>query len=188
MGVTLLNSYRFAPSSLGFSDNFARADSASLGVATSGQTWQQTAPSHEIVSGKARRSTAGGQAVIDSLLADGQITCDIDFIGPNPSLVVRLTDNSNYITAHLYAGHAHIGKMVAGVFTDLADGGVASCPTSGVHSVQVTFAGSALAVLIDGVTKVTASESFNASATKHGLGNEIDTLDETSTFDNVVCS
>lgn len=172
----------------GFTDNFNRADSATLGTSSGGQTWSVVTAGFAIAGNLAKRSAANGIVVIDSGVADCLVQADYNPLGSEVGLVFRLTDASNYIKATESGGAIYLFKVVAGAQTTL---GSVTQPGSdtGVHTLKVTGLGSAVKVFWDGTQVLSVTETFNQTATKHGLGGGATFgTDTTSTYDNVVCS
>lgn len=173
---------------VGFSDDFNRADSATLGVSSSGHTWERLIDGFAIASNKAYQATSFGLEVIDSGLSDGYIQADVNVIGQNVALGFRASDSLNYLcfSVDRVTGQAYLVKFQAGAYSAIASS-VYTIPL-GAHVLKVTFVGGNINCLVDGIVKVTQTGiTFNQTATKHGIGRQAHTADTTSTYDNVVC-
>lgn len=86
----------------------------------------------------------------------------------NGGLVCRLSDSSNFIYARVNAANNIIYKVVAGAFTQL---GSTYTGSGSANDVWLLSADSSNNLLLkqNGTTRVTTSDSFNSSATKHGI-------------------
>lgn len=102
-------------------DNFG-SDRATLnaGLATSGQTW--TSPASWATAGGqlAFGTGVGGVASIPHGSADHDVYAHFSASGSNPGVIVRHTDNSNYV---MWMANGSVRQVVAGVATDTAIGG-----------------------------------------------------------------
>lgn len=173
----------------GFYDDFNRADSATLGVSTSGHTWERLINGFAIAGNKAYQATDFGLEVIDSGISDGYIQADITFNGNCQALAFRATDNLNYmcISFDQIFHRAWLVKFQGGVFSTF--GSIVIPAMSGLHVIKVTFIAQSIGVLVDGVSiGITVGPAFNLTATKHGIGRQAHASDNTSTYDNVVCA
>jgi hypothetical protein len=89
-------------------------------------------------------------------------------------LLFRQYDADNYWVTDIdfNAGSLRLYKRVAGSAT-VVDTASVSVSLNTEHEVKVLFSGNDITVYLDGVAKITATDSFNASATTHGLrGNQ----------------
>jgi hypothetical protein len=153
------------------SDNFNRADSASLGTAPTGQTWLNLINSAHIISNQAGSPDADAYLdVLDCGAADVAVQITITaFPSPGASyigILVRASDGSNYFRAIINNGTLYLDKRVAGALTNLATG-MASGTPGDILKVQVL--GPAITVYYNGSVVATASDSFNQSVTQHGI-------------------
>lgn len=110
-------------------------------------------------------------AVVDSLVADGNVEVKINVTAQYSRLLFRVTDASNYLfVQNSGTGTYQLYKKVGGAFTLLrTSSGVT--PTAG-DTVKVQLSGNLIRVFINGVelTAMSVNESFNATATQHGIG------------------
>jgi len=157
------------------SDSFNRADSTtSLGTADTGQAW--TALTGTLgINGNAAYAvvTSNSVAVIDSGLADGTVQVKLTATATGsvmPRLIFRCTDASNYwmLQARGSTGKYQLYKNVAGAFTQLGTD-IAVTPTAG-DVIQAVLSGSSVTIKVNGVQAATATDAFNSTATKHGIG------------------
>jgi hypothetical protein len=124
---------------------------------------QQTAPLHPV-------------ALIDAGTSDGIIAADwtpasgLPY-GPVGGLVVRATNPYNYWFAGfgLYGSSLTLCKIVGGGSCQFATTTTVEDPLGATHHLEVRLNGSAIEVWWDGVLQLQASDTFNQSATKHGL-------------------
>jgi hypothetical protein len=155
------------------SDTFTRRDGP-IGIAETGQAWQPIDGNWLVTSHHAFHQGTAGTAdkrvcVIDTLYADGAVSVVAAAIGVyGTRLVVRLTDVDNYLFVEWAATTIRLVKRVAFVDTDLD---TASYTMLVGDQVRVILLGASVTVEINGVTMLgPVTESFNQTATKHGLG------------------
>lgn len=166
-------SYRLAPSAgidvptyLAW-DGFDRSNSTGLGTAPTGQTWTSTA--WNVVSSMAQ-NTGTGTAVLDAGVSDGTVSADLVTAGSDGTvgLVFRYTDANNYwgmVTNNIF-------KRVAGVVTNLTTW---TPSIVAGYEARVVLFGNTITVYRKNLTSgteeqlFTVTDSFNATATSHGL-------------------
>lgn len=116
----------------------------------------------------------------DLLTPNVELSIDLNTGGITHGLLFRYVDNSNYLFAGLNTSTSSIDiyKRVAGTNTQLA--------TTAVSVVSFTLGiictGSSLAAYRNGISVATATESFNATATKHGLYGDDQSIINPSAF------
>lgn len=137
-----------------------------------------TSPAPEIQSNKATVTNAGATAVAGIPIDAGQAniiisakitTINLDGAGSN-GILLRYTDEDNYIFADLVAGFGgalRIRKVQAGSETSLASASV-TVAINTTYYISITLDGDRITANGLGVT-VSASSTFNNTATKHGL-------------------
>lgn len=157
-------------------DSFNRADSTStMGSTDTGQTWTYQSGTWGITSNTAYPVTASGQltAVVESSVSDCTVQVTHSTAGSSPGLCWRATDDNNY---WLVAGLTAY-KRVAGGFTSMGStGGIADGDV-----LSVVLSGASHVIKKNGSTVLTiSSDSFNQTATKHGLRAQVNN----SRFDN----
>lgn len=152
-------------------DAFTRADSAvSLGSTegTNVKAWSALSGTWGISTNAAYNpsATADGAAVIDASATDVTVTLSLA-AGGTAGICFRATDASNYYRACRFGTDLQLQKRVAGVNTSL----VADFPYTPVaNDVLVVIAsGSSLTVKVNGVTRLTATDSTYLTQTKHGI-------------------
>lgn len=153
------------------SDAFDRADSAvSLGSADVGGAWTATTGTWGIGTNAARLVTDAGQDVaqINSTVADCTIRCTFSVVGANSQRVVfRFSDASNFVMCQTEGTTYKVYKYVATVFTQL--GTFTATPANG-DAIMVILSGNNIDFYLNGTLRISASDAFNNTATRHGLG------------------
>lgn len=152
-------------------DTFNRANNAGpLGTPSdAGSDWVQPSGSGSflISSNQASQgSPAVNVAYLEASSATGevQVTCNGTLTDHGP--VGRLTDSSNYWYGSMRAGGCYLQKKVAGSYTSFG-------PYTGASAgavAKLVFSGSNVSLYLNGVLLTTQSDSFNSTATKHGIG------------------
>lgn len=152
-----------------FSDDFNRANNAS----TLGTSWTALKGTWGINNNEAYISASHPSfdqfAVVDANTVDGFVqatagTGVTNFIG----LVFRVSDTSNFWEMVGQVGGAwQLYKMVAGVYSSVLTSG--GNPVSSGDVVRVEMSGSAITGKVNGVTVLTYNDTFNQTATKHGM-------------------
>lgn len=152
------------------SDTFNRADSnTSLGNADTGQAWVALAGTWGI-SGNAAYSVSGVEyrnAAIDCGVSDGIIKVKFSITSRYQRLDFRVTDKDNLLSVSTETSSYLLRKRVSGSWTAL--GTYSATPANG-DVIEVTLTGSNISVKINGTERLSATESFNQTVTKHGLG------------------
>lgn len=153
-------------------DNFNRADNSVLGTSSSGAAWTLVSGAFAIASNKA--STVALQNDSVAVVATGrtaayklraELTSNPTTLRTNVGLIGHYVNSSNFILVVFYhtvsgggsTGGFSIFKKVAGTFTALYDSGASSYTMgiSTVHTLDIDFRGTSVAVTIDGVLKRT---------------------------------
>ena len=186
-----------AGGSSAFSDDFTGLTQGTLlaGRVTTGGTWINLVYGDFAAAsggGKVRHAgNFGGAGVvcIDAGLSDGYLQADVEFLGLNQSLCIRASSGParNYLTFECCAGKAYLTRWAGDAYTVLAESAIGAAPSSGTHVMKVAFNGSSVTGYIDGTVILTATVSFNSTATRHGLAAGSRTGDMVSTYDNVIC-
>lgn len=155
-------------------DTFTRADTTSgMGTSNTGQTWNEITGTWGISSNQAYLPSGVGQAVIDSGKADAtiQVTWIAAALGTQrPRLIFRCTDANNYwFIDPVDANTLQLYKNVAGGSTQVGSNATHAWASGDV--VKVVTSGNSISVYINGVLAIgPVTDSFNASATSHGIG------------------
>jgi hypothetical protein len=168
MGTTVfINPFVVAPAAA-LSDTFTRADSASvLGAAESGQTYTFFGGGvWGISSNRAYMSTAtnGGVAYANTGIANGTITCDVEFRANGDGIMFRGIGASLNDGWLCYLATGSIQLLVPGFGSAAIN--AASTHTVGVtYQIKVVFSGTAISIYDNGVLKGSTTSATNQSNT-----------------------
>ncbi|WP_407310894.1 hypothetical protein [Desulfosporosinus sp. SB140] len=168
-------------------DGFNRANNAaSLGNADTGQLWSALSGIWGITGNTAYVSTSSGGrdvSVIDSGSCNGiaKIVLPIVASFTNPRLILRASDVQNYLMVSTASSNTaySLFRVVANVATQI--GTYTTTPVNG-DEVKTILNGTSIQVFINGLLRISVTESFNQTATKFGIGTAAN--DPTSRFDN----
>ncbi len=167
-------------------DAFTRADSnTTMGTPTDGGSdWEDAAGTWGIQTnaGAMISATAQGTIVLESSVADVDVQCTIPVLNSDMGIIARETDSSNYLMFAAIAGGVgwKLYKRVAGTFTQL--GSTATGNTANGDVLKITANGTSVTGYVNGVSKVAVTESFNLTATKHGIRANSDVTTRFDTF------
>lgn len=107
--------------------------------------------------------------------ANGSSTTD------TTGLVFRFSDDDNYwaVLVRGSDGLVRLFKKVSGSFTEVDSFSIVSFDANTDYIFKASFSGSAISVEVDAVEQMTATDSFNSTATLHGLriGNTTHSMD-----------
>lgn len=158
-----------------FKDDFTRADSAT----TLGNGWTTLSGTWGISANQAYLATPSGtdRAVRDFKLSDCVIQATFATTGNVQRLTFRHVDTQNELFVSADATQWTLNKRVANVLTTL--GTYAALPANG-DVVRVVLNGSSITVYINGTSRITATETFNQTATVHGMSTNLNSV----RFDN----
>jgi hypothetical protein len=104
--------------------------------------------------------------------SDGIIEADITGIGTNNGLAFRITDKDNFWYCVISPTQLSLAKYAATVSTVVAS----SNRTFTDCKLTIKFKGSKIEVYVDGFLLIRVFDSFNSTATKHGLYSRADIL------------
>lgn len=151
-------------------DGFNRADNAaSLGNANTGQVWAFLSSAWGILNNKAYSvgTTLTEIAYQESRASDVLVSTNLVF-SSNEGLVVRLTDNANHLIARISSTGLGLFRMIAA--SPIQIGNYAFTSVAGAtYALKVICSGPFVKVYLDGLEVISVSETFNRSATLHGL-------------------
>lgn len=169
-------------------DSFTRANSAvSLGTADSGQAWSALSGTWGITSNQGYCAVSGGTnenaAVVESGIANGVVRVTMA-TSASSRVVFRRTDVDNGFIADIFATSATLYRHEAGSYTEL-DTNLALTVNDG-DIFEAVLRGPAISILQNGTEVLSATSTFNQTATKHGIGASGATL--TARFDNFAIS
>lgn len=160
------------------SDNFNRADGSSgLGTPSDGgSAWVPLSsgagtPTWGISANQASMVSTTGVHDLDYLessVGDCDVQITLATVVDDCGLSARLSDGSNFlmVRAKGTVTSFDLFKCVGGSFTSL--GTFSATPANG-DIIKISMSGSSLTVFINGVSRITATDAFNSTATKHGL-------------------
>jgi len=154
-------------------DTFARTDSSSsLGTTLTGETWTAHSGTWGIKNGAAYLAVQSGDSVatVDSSLTDVEVQCEFLY-NNDGGIVLRAIDASNYVLALFNStlGQVQLYKRVAGTYTLLGTTLSGVAPIGATYSVKLLALGSYIEVYVNGISRLTASVSDLATATRVGL-------------------
>lgn len=165
-----------------FSDSFNRPNSVlTLRNADTGQPWVSTT-NWGIDTNQAYcvDPAATSFSMAELGMSDLTISVDIKF-SVNEGLVLRYTDSQNQLLARINSTGIALFKNIAGVNTNI--GSYNFTPVVGtIYNVKAVCGGSSIIIYLDGVSRITATETFNQTATKHGMKVSASTAGK---FDNI---
>jgi hypothetical protein len=152
-------------------DNFNRTDTTSnIGTPSDGgSAWSQLAGTWGINSNKAYESAGSSLSavVLESSVSDVDVQATAVTVSAVVGLIARAADNNNYLNVSSASGSGtSMYKRVAGSFTQLG-----SHATSAVDGdvLKFTVNGSSLTLYLNGVSRITATDSAGSTNTQHGL-------------------
>ncbi|NRF91517.1 fibronectin type III domain-containing protein [Paenibacillus frigoriresistens] len=170
------------------SASFDGSDSTtSLPVAETGQSWTAITGTWGVSSNQAYPATsvADSVAVIDSTKSDGEVQVTFaqnPYAATNVRLYFRVVDANNLVMVQSGTGGVYqLFKRVAGTYTQLGSNTTGFTPANG-DVVKVVLSGSSIAVYINGTQRLTATDAFNSTATKHGIGTNSSTAPRFNDF------
>lgn len=183
-GITILEN--LANPRPAFFDPFTRADSAlELGNGWVAQTGVLGISSNKAYVVSLTSSTA--RAVRETGLADLVLAGDVTWeTGAEIGFLFRVTDSTNFLYCRMISTNTKIFKFVDGVATEL--GSYTLSPSNGTvyHHRFILNGSSVILQLDDGgtlTTRISITETFNQTATQHGLYAQTSTAGK---WDNVV--
>lgn len=152
-------------------DSFDRADSAvSLGTSDSDHAWTAHSGTWGISSNAGYRAAdAGGNndcATVDSAVDDCTVVVTASVVADEWRMCARLTDFNNTLVVQCAAGTWTLYRKEGGVFNSI--GSWAGTQTNGDIG-QLRLSGASVVFVHNGTDRITATEAFNATATRHGL-------------------
>jgi hypothetical protein len=150
-----------------FSDAFTRADSA----VTLTAPWVALAGTWGISINQAYLAVDAGSnanvATVDFGYSDCTVSVTKTVRQSTQRLAFRFTDSANGFIVDDPGSSYDLYRRQAGAYTQI--GSWVGTPASG-DVLSVVLSGSSIRVYVNGVLVISATDSFNAGATKHGLG------------------
>jgi len=168
------------------SDTFTRADSpSSLGTADLGGAWSALQGTWGISSNQAYLVATDGTnraaAVLDTGTADGTIQVTFANLQDGNRLVFRATDALNQWTVEVDSTSMILSKIVASVGTIVAN--IAGTFVSG-DKMRVELFGPSIKVFQNATLLTAQTDTFQQTATKHGIGASSSGTMPTARFDD----
>lgn len=143
-----------------------------LGEPDTGPAWEYPGGVEwTITSGQAHTAAdvSLGNAVVDSGVSDGDVQVTVatqQTGGDNQGLVFRLTNGGNWWRAVNDGSNLYLEKYVNAGLSTVSFTGVT---VANGDTIKVNLSGSTIKVYYNGTLKITATDSFNSTATKHGI-------------------
>jgi hypothetical protein len=163
-------------------DSFNRADNAlTMGNANTGQAWIPGMSTWGISSNQAYSiDTAGTDMIsIETGVSNFSVSATVKF-SVNEGIIFRYADANNHLVLRINSTTLGLVKGVASVFTSI--GSYSFTPVVGtLYNIKAVCNGSSIQVFLDGVLRITATETANQTATQSGLRTAISTAGR---FDN----
>lgn len=161
----IIDPYRFASvPATSVTDTFNRADNASsMGNADTGQMWVPNSGTWGISANRAYETgVAGVQAttVVDSGMSDCYVEVTLTTFD-DTGLCFRSTDDNNYFLTNGSTLFRKQGGVYGGI------GGIGGILSGDVLKVELN--GSSIKVYVNGSLALSVTDTFNQTATKHGL-------------------
>ena len=138
---------------------------------TGNPSWEFLSNTADIQGNKASPIIVAGssRSVIDSGLSDNiTIEADVKF-GSNNGLIFRTTDDNNTYWAIFTTNTLHIYKREGGSISSVASQLTSGLSTGTYYTMRVTLDGDKITVTYNDEFIVSTTQSFNNSATKHGV-------------------
>ncbi|MDD9266039.1 fibronectin type III domain-containing protein [Paenibacillus sp. GCM10023248] len=161
-----------APSAL-VSDSFTRADGNLGGTITEvgNKTWIALAGTPTIASNVVKPGLSNGLAVVDAGVSDCSVEAKfVNIVAAATRLAFRVTDANNwwFVQGASGTGKYELYKKNAGSYVAVKSGGISYANND---IVKVVLLGSSIKVFVNGVedTALATTDTFNQSATQHGL-------------------
>jgi hypothetical protein len=155
------------------SDSFNRVDSGvSLGTPDdAGSAWVALSGTWGISTNRgAALGTADGLhhvAYLESNLSDAVVSVTFPVITSTAGFAFRISDNNNYLFFQVDSASRNLVKRAAGAFTQI--GGPVAGTTANGDVFMARLQGSLITIYQNGLPILSVTETFNQTATKHGL-------------------
>ncbi len=160
-------------------DTFTDSNSVSLtshtpNVKPTGATWANLEGNTPTVQGNLITEGSSSGWVLDTIdagVGNGKVAADVVRQTSQPwgGLVFRATDANNLFILKYRTGIVGLHKRVGGTVTDVTQSTVSQAATSSRHRLSVELVGSSIKVYWDAVLQFEVTDTFNQTATKHGL-------------------
>lgn len=151
-------------------DTFVRANNtATMGRTSSGHLWTALSGAWGITSNAGYLVVAGADhrsLATTTVIADGRISMTVN-APTGARLAFRFTDKDNGYYVEAQANQYVLERVVAGVITTI--GTYSVTPKSG-DQVMASLANASISIFVNGAIAINVSQSFNQTATLHGIG------------------
>lgn len=163
------------------SDDFNRSNRNLNGdTADSGQTWSGLAGTPQIVSNQGAGAASGNDiATIDAGIADCEVYMTVTTKNGDEGVIGRASNVSNLFLAQATATAINLLRRTSGSYTSL---GTHATAIANNDVLKLKMNGSSLEVLLNGVSKVTATDTQNQTNTRHGFRLDGSTTSRIDTF------
>lgn len=161
-------------------DSFNRADNASsLGTAETGQSYTVNSGTAGILSNQAYFASITTLAIVtfSAPCADGTWTIAFPTVATNTRALARSSGATDHLLVNAEAASYVVYRRVSGVVTGI--GTIATTPANN-DVITIRCAGSTITVYLNGVARVTVTETFNQTSLGFGWG----ATSTTSRFEN----
>jgi hypothetical protein len=164
------------------SDSLNRADGAIGSPSDGGAAWTDPGAAFSIISNQAG-AASGDQRVawLESSTSNVTVQVTAVVIGPNPGLVIRAIDNSNYLLCVFTTAGITCYKQVAAVFTQIGTTYLGAIANGDVMQF-IPDASNLITAKQNGTTRFTVTEATHATGTKHGIRAHFDTTSRYASF------
>jgi len=160
-------------------DSFNRINSAlTLGTTDTGHTWQYLSTGvWGIAANQAYNPTNSvtnkDAAVVQSLVSDCSVQVTFATHVSSMRVGFRYTDLNNGFIVNDEGSQYVLYRLQSGSYTSIGSTTLIT-PTNG-DVIKVTLSGSSITVYVNGVSKITATDTFNQTATLHGIASNDNT-------------
>lgn len=143
-----------------------------LGTSDSGHTWTPRNSAVFGIGGSHNAYTPTPTSLANATIDHGTANVDLSVslatspAGNNLGLVLRYSNDSNWWRVVQDSSNIYLEKNVAGVISTVA---FTSSSFFAGNVIRVVASGSSWTVYVNGVSKLTATDSFNSTATHHGI-------------------
>ncbi len=157
-------------------DNFNRANGTPLGTPSDGGSdWVADISGGGITFGinsnQAYDDFDAGGNIVSSLEASSakvEVQVTLSTFGDQMGLSARVTDGSNYLYVRGFSGEGYVLRKTEAGSSSTIGTPYATTPADG-DIIKLVCDGNNIEVFINGVSRITATEAFNNTATRHGL-------------------
>jgi hypothetical protein len=153
------------------SDSFNRADSTTLGIADTGQSWQSLGTGiFGISSNQAYQSTTGADSLvyIDTTQTDVKTSVVIAVNQGQPGVFFRIVDANNLFRALRVSGTLYLQKKTSGTITTISTKTLAYVTNEKLS--VISKSDGTIEVYVNDVLQISATDNTYVTSTKQGFG------------------